>query len=102
LGRKTRLQNRRPGQVTPRNPAVFAACVIGSNEPPPIFRRAQQRREAGRRVEARQAEPVDRAVAPDQSRRGQIADQAVIADRLGPAAIQFSYLSQSQLLAFVQ
>ena len=57
------------------------------DQPSAILRRAEQRREAGRRVEARQAEPVDRAVAADQSRRHQIADQTVILDRFGATII---------------
>ena len=41
---------------------------------------AEQRREAGRGVEARQAEPVDRAVAADQRSRLRVADDGVVFD----------------------
>ena len=53
----------------------------GGREPPPtMLRHAEQRREAGGGIEAGQAAPVDRAVAADERRRLQIAEQRVVFD----------------------
>ena len=43
---------------------------------------AEQRREARTRVEAREAKPIDRPVAPDEGRRMRVPDYAVILDPL--------------------
>ena len=99
-GLEPRLEHRSPGPIAPRNPAVFRAFGSRTQQPPPVFRRPQQGRETGRRVETRQAQPIDRPVAPHQRRRDQIADQPIVADRFGKAAIRFGHLSQSRLPAW--
>ena len=47
-------------------------------QPAAMIRRAQQRGETRRRVEARQAKPVDGPVAGNQRRRLAVADQGVV------------------------
>jgi hypothetical protein len=54
----------------------------GRNQPPAVFGRAEKSGKAGRRIEARPAQPIDRSVAADQSRRPAVADQCVIFDAL--------------------
>src|SRR4029077_10089113 len=58
----------------------------GGDQPAPVLPRAEERREAGARVEARHAEPVDRAVAADQRSGVVVADERVVLDpeRHGP------------------
>src|SRR5436309_293845 len=58
-------------------PAQLAFSRRG-NLPAAMLRRAEKRGEAGARVEARPAQPVDRAVAPDQRGGLAVADQRVI------------------------
>ena len=50
------------------------------DQPTPVLVAAEQRRETGRRVEARHAEPVDRSVAGYQPRAPQIANECIILD----------------------
>ena len=54
--------------------------VCRGEQPAPVRLVAEQRGEAGGRVEARQAEPVDRAVVADERRRLGVADQRVVLD----------------------
>ena len=54
--------------------------AVGREQPAAVLLVPQQRGEAGARVEAREAEPVDRAVSPDERRGLQVADQAVVLD----------------------
>ena len=66
-----------PGQVHLLRHVAF----VGRPDPEvSALVRVEQRREDARRVEARGAEPVDRAVGADQRRRLKVADQPVIAD----------------------
>ena len=53
----------------------------GPEQPAPVLRTAQQRGEAGVRVEARQAQPVHRAVLADQRGRAGVAEHGVVLDR---------------------
>jgi len=77
VGFEVRLQDHRVAAVSPAD----LAHRTGRRQPPPALRgRAQQAGEAGRRIEARAAEPVDRAVAADQRRRVAISDQGVVFD----------------------
>ena len=54
--------------------------AVRREQPAAVLIVAEQRGEAGARVEAREAEPVDRAVPPDERRGLQVADQAVVLD----------------------
>ena len=54
--------------------------AVGREQPAAVALVPEQRGEAGARVEAREAEPVDRAVPPDECRGLQVADQAVVLD----------------------
>jgi len=53
-----------------------------ADQPAPVSGLTQQRREARPAVEARQAKPIDRAVASDQRCRAAITDQRIILDSL--------------------
>ena len=53
----------------------------GSQQPASVLRPAEKCGETGPRVESRQAEPIDGAVAADQRGRVAIADQGVVLDR---------------------
>jgi hypothetical protein len=66
------LEHERAGAVAALGPADVTG---GREQPAPVRLAAQQRGEAGRRVEARE---VDRAVPPDQGRRLRVADQRVV------------------------
>ena len=67
--------------------AVAAArrldLVVRRDQPEAVALAAQQLGEAGIRIEARPAQPVDRAVEADQRRRLAVADHAVAFDRRG-------------------
>ena len=66
------------------------------NRPPLLV--VEDRGEHAGRVEARQAQPVDRAVHADQRRRPHVADEAVVLDRLvrhGPASPTGDSIRQS-------
>ena len=64
--------------------AVAAAGLMGlgarSDQPAPVIGSAEQRREAGGRIEARHAEPVDRTVEPYQGGGMHVADDRVVLD----------------------
>ena len=72
-----RLQDHRAGPVLP---ADTHRRLGGGDAPAPVVRRADQRGKAGRAVEARPAQPVDRAVAADQRGTVAVADHRVILD----------------------
>ena len=55
-------------------------CPDRSDAPAPVFRAADEGREAGTRIEPRPAEPIHRAVAADKGRGFAIADQGVVFD----------------------
>ena len=59
-------------------PLGVGHLAVRREQPAAVPLVAEQRREAGVRVEAGQAEPVDRAVAADERSRLQVADQAVV------------------------
>ena len=65
--------------------AVLSSCraelARGLDRPVAVLRVAEERGEQRSRVEARQAEPVDRAVAADERGGLQIADEPVVLDR---------------------
>ena len=76
-GLPERLQHERVAPVLP----VRAGAAGGRREQPvPVLVVAEQRGEAGRRVEVRQAQPVDRPVPADQRRRVQVAQQRIVLD----------------------
>ncbi len=79
VGLKGRRQHQRAVEIAPRD----AGRGVGRcYQPAAVLRLAEECRKAGRRIKARQAQPIDRAVAPDQRRRRAIADQRVILDPL--------------------
>ena len=55
--------------------------ILGSDGEDPPATTVENATEERRRIEARHAQPGDRAVASDQRRRGAIADQPVVLDR---------------------
>ena len=57
------LEDRGAGQIAALGAADLA---LRRDQPAPVLGRAEQRGEAGVRIEVRQAEPVDRPVTPDQ------------------------------------
>jgi hypothetical protein len=83
--------------------AVAALDVVGvgrrREQPAAVRRVAQQRREAGGRVEARQAEPVDRAVLADERRGLRVADEGVVLDGERHARPRLDLVALQELLA---
>ena len=80
LGVELRLEDER---VVPVGPARRRDRGCGGERPPTVLLVAEERREAGAGVEAREAEPVDAAVTRDERRRLEVADEAVVLDPLG-------------------
>jgi hypothetical protein len=78
LGLELRLEDERVGTIAP--PAAPAQIGRRRQEPAAVVGRPQQRGEARRRVEPRNTEPVDGAVAADERGGLAIADQGVILD----------------------
>ena len=56
-------------------------AIGGCNDPPPVLRSAKQRREAGRAVEARPAQPVDAPTPADEGGGVAVANQRIVIDR---------------------
>ena len=77
LGFEYRLQDHRAGPVLPADSHRRRG---GGDAPAPVVGRADQRGKAGRAVEARPAQPVDRAVAADQRGAVAVADHRVVFD----------------------
>ena len=77
LGVELGLVDERVLAVAALDPLDLAA---GASSQRPLLLVAEQRGEARAGVEAREAEPVDRAVAADERRGLQVADQAVVLD----------------------
>jgi hypothetical protein len=65
------------GAITPTN---CKNRLLRSKQPTTILNRSKQSGEARRRIEAGPAQPIDRAVEADQSRRLVVADQRKIFD----------------------
>ena len=82
-GFEARFQDQRVGPVAARNTRRLA---FRRDKPAPVLVRAQQRGKAGIGIEPRPAQPVDRAVAADQRRCAQIADQGIVFDARGHVA----------------
>ena len=83
VGVEVELVHERPVAVAP----LGALHVGGGREQPTaVALVAEERREACARVEAGEAEPVDRAVATYESGRLQVADEAVVLDPHGSEA----------------
>ena len=76
-GLEPRLEHERVLAVGARRPGDRHR---GSDLPAAVAVVAQQRREEGARIEARQGHPIDRAVEPDEAGALAIADQSVIFD----------------------
>ena len=77
IGPEARFKNERVAAIAPRDPNV----VIARRDPPAaMLVVAEQRGEAGFGIETRPAQPVDRAVAPDQGGGLAIADQGMVLD----------------------
>src|SRR5215208_2956352 len=85
VGLELRLKHETSWPVPPRDARDPAGR---RDQPPPVTLVAQQRGEAGPRIEAREAEPVDRAVAADQRGRVRVADERVLLDPLRHEAPQ--------------
>ena len=77
LGLEVRFEDQRVGAIAPRDLGV---PVARRDDEAAVLARAEQRREAGIRVEARPAQPVDRAIAADQRGALAVADQRVVFD----------------------
>ncbi len=77
VGTERRLQRRRVLDVRPRDLVVADRAQL----PVPVLLVAEKCREAGGRVEAGEAQPVDRAVPPDQGCGAPVADHRVVLDR---------------------
>ncbi len=78
-----RLEDERAGPVAPLDPQAAAARAVGRRRrdlPASVRAIAEQRGEARTRVEAGQAQPVDRAVAPDERGRLGVSDERVVLD----------------------
>jgi hypothetical protein len=69
---------------TPRR----GADTFGGDPPSTVFFRPEERGEARGRVEAKEAEPVDGAVTPDQRGRLAVADERIVFDSSGHRARQ--------------
>jgi hypothetical protein len=54
--------------------------ILGCKKPPAVIGVSQQRGKASSRIEAGPAQPIDRAVAADQSRRLAVADERIVFD----------------------
>jgi hypothetical protein len=78
FGEETRHQNVGIGQVHLLDGGGF---VIGSNPPVAALAVVQNRGEEARRIERRQAAPVDGAIPAHQRHRPHIADDAIVFDR---------------------
>ena len=76
-GRERRLQGGGRADIA----AADVVLLDRAELPVTVLLGAEQRREARRGVEARQAQPVDRSVAADQGARLPVADQGVLLDR---------------------
>src|SRR5690606_18949382 len=63
--------------------------LLRSYLPEAVFIAAEQLAEAGRGVEARRAEPVDAAIAPDQGGAAQVTEQGIILDGLTHADLRW-------------
>ena len=71
------FENERAGAIT----ATYGAQALRrGNEPAAIIGGPEQRGKARGRIEAGPAQPIDRAVAADQSRRLAVADQRIVFD----------------------
>jgi hypothetical protein len=53
-------------------------CLFGSNNPPPVFRPAEQRGKAGIRIKSRKAEPIDRPIPADERGRFTVAYEGIV------------------------
>ena len=84
LANSVRVQESRDQDVGVGPIELLVAKIIagrGDAEPPALLV-VEDRGEDARRIEMRQAEPVDRAVHADQGRGPHVADDAVVLDRL--------------------
>jgi len=80
VGLEAGLEDERVRAITPRDPGVG---VVGADQPATVIRRAEERREAGIRIETRPAQPVDRSVTADQGGAAQVSDQGIVFDTQG-------------------
>ena len=91
-----RLEDQRVVAVAARRAADL---VPGREQPAAVIGRAEQRREARARVEAREAAPVDRPVAADERGGLQVADEGVVLDPHRPLLRRRSRLERGAGLA---
>jgi hypothetical protein len=73
--------------------AAMNAVIMGGwrYDPTSVAFVSEHGRKAGMRVEARQAQPVDAAIAPDQCRRMCVADQCVIFQSRHPTSVRSAH-----------
>ena len=83
VDRVIRLEDQR---VLPVAPARAGRRGRRRQQPAAVLVVAEEGREAGARVEPRQAQPVDRAVPADEARRVRVADERVVLERQGHGA----------------
>ncbi len=74
-GRENRFEDQRVADVSSCDPDVI---LRGRDQPPSVVRLAKQRAKARGAVETGQAQPVDRAVAPDQRHCLAVSDDGVV------------------------
>src|SRR5581483_12137337 len=77
-GALVRLPGRLEDERVVEIPAADRAALGRREQPASVLRAAEERGEAGAGVEAREAEPVDRAAALDERRGLQIAEERVV------------------------
>jgi hypothetical protein len=74
------FEHQRAGAIAPRHDRIV---ILRCNLPAPVLWGPEQRREAGRGIEPRPAQPVDGTVTRDQCRGLAIADQCIVFDAAG-------------------
>jgi hypothetical protein len=72
--RENGLEDQSVGAIAPRD----LCCLLGSNNPPPVFRPAEQRGKAGIRIESRKAKPIDRPIPADERGRFTVAYEGIV------------------------
>jgi hypothetical protein len=77
LGPEFGFKDPRAGTIAPARGELW---IFWSNEPTPILSFTEQGGKARSRIETRPAQPIDRAVAADKSRRLAVAYQRVVFD----------------------
>ncbi len=98
VGLEAGLEDQGARAVTPGDSGRAHGC----DQPASVLGAAQEGREAGAGIEAGPAEPVDRAVGPDQGRRLAVADQRVPFKVQGQGVTFLSHRARSISAALVE